>query len=190
MRIISGEAKGRTLYAPQGSQTRPTSDKLRGSLFNILGARVVQARVLDLFGGTGALALEALSRGAEYAVIADNARAAIQAIERNARSVLKDEYDARVRVVRGDYRSVLSGLTGAPFDLVFLDPPYRMLDAYGDALQRLEAAGMLAADGLAVLERQKDASVPFPENFERTDTRVYGDTAVDFIRRMNAGPPG
>ena len=182
MRIISGEAKGRTLYAPQGLQTRPTSDKLRGSLFNILGARVAHARVLDLFGGTGALALEALSRGADYAVIADNARAAIQAIERNARSVLKDEYDARVRVVRGDYRSVLSGLSGPAFDLVFLDPPYRMLDAYGDALNRLEAAGLLSSDGLAVLERLRDVSVPLPESFEHMDTRTYGDTAVDFIR--------
>ena len=90
MRIISGEARGRTLYAPQGRETRPTSDKIRGSVFNIIGSRVVGARVIDLFGGTGALALEALSRGAGYAVIADNSRQAIQVIERNARNVLKD----------------------------------------------------------------------------------------------------
>ena len=93
MRIISGEAKGRTLFAPQGAETRPTSDKIRGSMFNIIGARVIDARVLDLFGGTGALALEALSRGAEAAVIADNARQAMQVIERNARNVAGQDFD-------------------------------------------------------------------------------------------------
>ena len=129
MRIISGEAKGRTLYAPPGQDTRPTSDKIRGSLFNIIGARVMDARVLDLFGGTGALALEALSRGAESAVIADNSRAAQQAIDRNARSVLKEEFDFRVQLIRGDYRSAIGALEGRMFDLVFLDPPYRMTEA-------------------------------------------------------------
>ena len=183
MRIISGEAKGRTLFAPSGLDTRPTSDKLRGSLFNILSARVAGARVLDLFGGTGALALEALSRGAAFAVIADNARQAVQVIERNARNVLKEDYDHRVRVVRADYRSAIAALAGAPFDLVFLDPPYRMADAYGDALGRLSAAGMLAEDCTAVLERRRDAAVPIPEEFECIDTREYGETAVDFVRR-------
>ena len=100
MRIISGEARGRTLFAPSGDETRPTSDKIRGSLFNIIGTRVFDAQVLDLFGGTGALALEALSRGAAHAVIADSARPAIQAIERNAQSVLKDEFSQRVRIIR------------------------------------------------------------------------------------------
>ena len=90
MRIIAGEARGRTLFAPSGDQTRPTSDKIRGSLFNILNGCVEGAEVLDLFGGTGALALEALSRGAARAVISDSARSAIEAIRRNAENVLKD----------------------------------------------------------------------------------------------------
>lgn len=180
MRIISGEAKGRTLFAPQGQDTRPTSDKLRGSLFNIIGSRVQDARVLDLFGGTGALALEALSRGAAFAVIADNSRAAWQAIERNARSVLKEDCDLRARLVRGDYRSAIAAAEGQLFDLVFLDPPYRMVEAYGDALSRLCAAEMLAPGCLIVMERLKRAEVPVPEPFRVFDTRVYGDTAVDF----------
>ncbi len=180
MRIIAGQAKGRTLFAPPGAQTRPTSDKIRGSVFNILGARVEGAQVLDLFGGTGALALEALSRGAEFALIADHSRAAVQAIERNARGVLKDDYEARVRVVRTDYRSALAQLSGERFDLVFLDPPYRMLEAYGDALSRLCAAGCLAQGCAVVMEREKSAQVPLPEFVSVTDTRCYGDTAVDF----------
>ncbi len=182
MRIIAGEAKGRTLFAPSGTETRPTSDKLRGSLFNILGARVVGARVLDLFGGTGALALEALSRGAEYAVVADVSRQAVQAIERNARNVLKDGFHRRIHILRSDYRSAIAALPGGEYDLVFLDPPYRMVEAYGDALSRLAAAGKLSADCAAVLERLKTAEPPLPEGFERVDTRVYGETAVDFVR--------
>ena len=181
MRIISGEAKGRTLFAPQGSQTRPTSDKIRGSLFNIIGSRVADARVLDLFGGTGALALEALSRGAESAVIADNSRQAQQIIDRNARSVLKDDFEYRARILCADYRSAIAALEGSLFDLVFLDPPYRMVEAYGEALSRLYAADMLAPGCLIVMERQKNAVVPLPESFNVFDTRLYSDTAVDFV---------
>ncbi len=181
MRIISGEAKGRALFAPAGSQTRPTSDKIRGSLFNIIGSRVLDARVLDLFGGTGALALEALSRGADSAVIADNSRVALEAIDRNARSVLKEDYEYRVSILGTDYRSTIGALEGRIFDLVFLDPPYRMVEAYGEALSRLYAGDMLAPGCLIVMERQKSAAVPVPEAFAVFDTRVYGDTAVDFV---------
>ena len=179
MRIISGEARGRTLYAPQGAETRPTSDKLRGSIFNILGPRVIDARVLDLFGGTGALALEALSRGAAEAVIADVSRHALQCIERNARSVLKEDFDARVRILRADYRAAIEKAPG-PFDLVFLDPPYRMAEAYGDALARLLSAGKLSADCVAVLERARAVEIVLPEGMARHDLRLYGDTAVEF----------
>ena len=93
MRVIAGEAKGRALVAPPGEGTRPTSDKLRGALFNILYGRVAGSRVLDLFGGTGALALEAISRGADSAVIVDSDRAAIAAIHRNAQAVAGADYE-------------------------------------------------------------------------------------------------
>ena len=179
MRIISGEAKGRTLYAPQGRETRPTSDKIRGSIFNIIGSRIAGSRVIDLFGGTGALALEALSRGAAFAVIADNSRQAIQAIERNARNVLKDDFDRRVCVLKLDYRAAIERADG-DFDVAFLDPPYRMTDCYGDALTRLRRR--LNADCLVVLERLRTAEIQLPAGFERYDVRLYGDTAVDFIR--------
>ncbi len=180
MRIISGEAKGRPLFAPSGVQTRPTSDKIRGALFNIIGARVMDSRVLDLFGGSGALALEALSRGAESAVIADNSRQAWQAIDRNARNVLKDDFELRVHIVNQDYRSTIAALEGRIFDLVFLDPPYRMTGAYGDALARLMKADMLSPGCLIVMERHKGAQIPLPRAVDVFDTRQYGDTAVDF----------
>jgi 16S rRNA (guanine(966)-N(2))-methyltransferase RsmD len=180
MRIISGEAKGRPLFAPSGVQTRPTSDKIRGAVFNIIGARVMDSRVLDLFGGSGALALEALSRGAESAVIADNSLKAWQAIDRNARNVLRDDFELRVRIVKQDYRSAIAALEGRTFDLVFLDPPYRMTEAYGEALARLLKADMLEPGCLIVMERQKGAQIPLPRAVDVFDTRQYGDTAVDF----------
>ena len=183
MRIISGEARGRTLFAPAGDQTRPTSDKLRGSLFNILNGRVENAEVLDLFGGTGALALEALSRGAARAVIVDSSRAAIDVIRRNAGNVLKDALDERALILKKDYRSAISAVPERRFDLVFLDPPYRMLDAYDDAVARLDRAGALAGDAVIVCERRHDAAIHLPEDFEVYDSRNYGETAVDFVRR-------
>ncbi len=183
MRIIAGEARGRTLFAPAGVQTRPTSDKIRGSLFNILNGRVAGAQVLDLFGGTGALALEALSRGAAFAVISDNSRSAVEVIRRNAANVLKDALDARALILRADYRSAISAVAGRRFDLVFLDPPYRMAEAYADAIGRLEAGGMLAEDALIACERARDVELALPEGFEIRDSRGYGDTAIDFAGR-------
>lgn len=184
MRIISGDARGRTLFAPQGLDTRPTSDKIRGSLFNILGSRVVDARVLDLFGGTGALALEALSRGAAEAVIADHSRQAMRIIERNARNVVKDDYDARVHLICADYRQAIER-SGGSFDLVFLDPPYRMTEAYGDALDRLRRLGYLRDGCIIVMERLWTAEIELPEAFEIIDTRRYGETVLDFVRTMS-----
>ena len=178
MRIISGAAKGRFLYAPQGRDTRPTSDKIRGAIFNIIGSRVIDARVIDVFGGTGALALEALSRGAAYAVIADSARPAIQVIERNARAVLKEDFEVRARILKMDYRAAIE-CAGGGFDLVFLDPPYRMAQAYGDALSRLQLK--LNPDCLAILERDRTVAIQLPQGFESYDIRHYGDTVVEFV---------
>ena len=180
MRIIAGEAKGRPLFAPPGDNTRPTSDKIRGALFNIIGSRVLDSRVLDLFGGSGAMALEALSRGAECAVVVDNSRQAWQAIDRNARNVLKDDFEFRIDILNQDYRSAIAALEGRIFDLVFLDPPYRMAQAYGDAIARLLAGDMLAPGCLIVMERRKDVQAPLPSAVRVFDTRQYGDTAVDF----------
>ena len=179
MRIIAGEAKGRKLYAPGGEDTRPTADRIRESVFGILGPRVLEARVLDLFGGTGALALEALSRGAARATIVDSSVKAIACIRRNAEAVLGADM-ARVEIFRADYRQAIERLA-QPFDLVFLDPPYRMETAYGDALTRLRQRGLLAEGALAILERAEARAIALPEGFSVRDVRRYGETCVEFI---------
>jgi len=180
MRIIAGEARGRRLFAPSGGDTRPTADRIRESLFNILGSRVPGARVLDLFGGTGALALEALSRGAESAVIVDADFRAADCIRRNAEAVLGKDWRGRAAVVRADYRSAIDRLSGG-FDLIFLDPPYRMGSACADALERLRLHCALLPGFVAVAERARDRALDIPDGFSALDVRTYGDTAVEFI---------
>ena len=151
MRIIGGSARGRRLFAPPGENTRPTADRVREALFNILAARLDGARVLDLFGGSGALALEALSRGAACAVIGDKDPGAVSVIRRNALSVLGEAELPRVKIVCRDYRALLASLA-EPFDLVFLDPPYRMQEAYGNAMAQMQQRNLLAPDARIVAE--------------------------------------
>ena len=182
MRIISGIAGGRRLVAPTGDRTRPTSDKIRGSLFNILMSRTADSRVLDLFGGTGAMALEAMSRGAEHAVIVDTDRQAIEAIRKNAVSVLGEDFRAHVDIIKSDYKRALQALCGQKFDIVILDPPYALTEAYSAAQDILKNADMLGEDAVIVCERAKDAKVAYADGYEVYDTRSYGDTVVDFVR--------
>ena len=182
MRVISGKAKGIQLQTPQGMLTRPTTDRVKEALFSILQFDLPGARVLDLFGGTGAMALEALSRGAAHAVIVDSAREAIRAIQKNAEGVLKDALNERAKIIRADYRAAIDAMPEVRFDLVFLDPPYRMTDAYADALTRLRGRGLLNADCICLLERAADARILLPDGFECTDVRTYGGTSVEFVR--------
>ena len=175
MRIIAGKAKGRILLAPPGEHTRPTSDKIRGALFNILYPRAEGAYVLDLFGGTGAFGLEALSRGAEKAVIVDNDRRAVEAIRRNLANVGGD-----ADVIKADYLSAVGRLTDR-FDIVFLDPPYMMTEAYSKAITALIDRGRLNEGATVICERRRSVSVDYPRGVKLHDTREYGDTAVDIL---------
>lgn len=179
MRIIAGTARGRTLVAPEGMDTRPTSDRTRESLFNILAARVSEARVLDLFTGSGALAAESLSRGAQYVMCADISPEACAAARKNC--ALKG-VSGRADVMQCDWERALSRAQG-PFDIVFLDPPYAMVDVYGRAFALLCEKGLLAPDGVVVMEHEKDANVPLPDEAEVYDERKYGKARVKLVRR-------
>ena len=184
MRVIAGTARSLNLKTPAGLDTRPTTDRIKETLFNMLQADIPGCVFVDMFSGSGGIGIEALSRGAGYAVIVDCAREAIQAIERNAQAVLKDDLDKRARIIRADYRSAIGSLGGMSFDLVFLDPPYRMVEAYGDALKRLRAQGALAEGCIIIAERLREREIPLPEGFESYDTRSYGATSVEFLREV------
>ena len=180
MRIISGTARGRTLVAPAGMNTRPTQDYVRESLFNIIRWDVQDARVLDLFAGTGALSLEALSRGAEHAVLIDMDRAACDAIKKNMEATRLGE---RCRLIARDYRQAMDQLAreGERFDIVFIDPPYRMENT-GEMCEALYDKGLLGDRFLILVEHKRGMAPLLDQRFEAFDLRKYGETEVTFLR--------
>ena len=172
MRVIAGSYKGRRLQAPPGLATRPTSDRVREALFSILGDRVQDARVLDLFAGSGALGIEALSRGAREATFVDNAAPAIRALEGNLRDL-----DAAATVVRAEARRFLGGASRSArqYDLVFLDPPYGLAATLGPEISG--PLGTVMAD-TAVVVAESDRRVPLDLDLPVQDERRYGDTLI------------
>ena len=179
MRIISGQARGRKLKTLEGLDTRPTLDRTREALFNILQQRVRDARVLDLFAGSGALALEALSRGAGSAVLCDQSPAACGIIRENIALVRMED---RARLLCCEASQALERLVGEQFDLIFLDPPYHkgLIDA---ALEGMIRRNQLAEGGLIVVETAQDEGFDLPEGLTFTDERKYGKSRLHFIER-------
>lgn len=181
MRIIGGTARGKGLVAPEGMDTRPTSDRTREALFNILMTKVPDARVLDLFAGSGALSAEALSRGAQSVTCVDVSPKACQAIRKNLD--LKGVAGEK-QVIQSDWQAALGRIAGQ-FDLVFLDPPYHMTEVYAQAFEAICRRGLLAKDGVVVMEYEQDAKIPLPESAEVYDERKYGKARVMFVRERS-----
>ncbi len=183
MRIVGGRLRGRVLKAPASRAIRPTSERLRESIFDILTHRYPDllegARIVDLFAGSGALGFEALSRGANFALFVDDGS--------EARALLRGNVEALAlggvtRIWRADATKLGKAPAGAPFTLAFLDPPYGKGLA-GPALAALAAGGWLAEGALGVVVEAAKAEVAAPEGFGVEDARVYGDTKVMFLRR-------
>jgi 16S rRNA (guanine(966)-N(2))-methyltransferase RsmD len=189
MRVIAGTYRSRLLTSPPGTATRPTSDRLRETLFNILGPRVPGSRFADLFAGTGAVGIEAISRGAAHIFFAEKSPAALKSLKTNLANLK----------VAGNYTLEDRGTTAllqrlldlkAPLDLIFLDPPYEDEDAYTQTLGFLGSpahAAMLAPDALILAEHATKGFQPLPRYGQLTRTRVYkqGDTTVSFYTRLN-----
>ena len=181
MRIVGGQHRGRALAAPRTRDIRPTSDRLRESLFNILvhghGDPVTGARVLDLFAGTGALGLEAMSRGAAFALLVDDGAEARALIRENVETL---GLGGATRIFRRDATALGDVHPNEPFSLVFLDPPYgRGLG--GQALVSARAGGWLTRDALIVVEEAADAAFAAPEGFTEIERRGYDDTEIVFL---------
>jgi 16S rRNA (guanine966-N2)-methyltransferase len=183
MRIVGGRLGGRTLSAPKSQAIRPTADRLREALFNILthsyGDPAPGARVLDLFAGTGALGLEALSRGAAFVLFVDDGA--------EARALLRSNVDAlgaggATKVYRRDATRLGPAHPVEPFSLAFLDPPYGKGLA-GRALASARDGGWLTPDALVVVEEAAGAGFIAPEGFEEIERRDYGDTELVFLRK-------
>lgn len=182
MRVIAGTLKGRRLKSPTWEGLRPTSDKLRETLFNILAPRVTDARVLDAYAGTGAVGIEALSRGARAVTFVDDDRRAVALIGEN---LAHCGVANQCVIIRATVARALDDLRGRSasglFDIVLLDPPYaRPHDLDLDAILRA-AGGLLARDGVIVLEHARRHDVPeAPEGLARTRTVTAGDSALSW----------
>ncbi|MBE7733913.1 16S rRNA (guanine(966)-N(2))-methyltransferase RsmD [Devosia faecipullorum] len=181
MRIVAGKYRGKALASPSDQSIRPTSDRARESIFNILGSRLGPVfegkRVLDLFAGTGALGLEALSRGAAHVTFVD--------IGAEARGIIRDHIQAFgvagiTKLLRRDATGLGAPGTFGQFDLIFLDPPYHQ--GLGEkALVELAGNGWIAPGAIVVWEEAADADVIIPAGFALDDTREYGAAAVRFL---------
>ena len=192
LRIVGGVHRGRRLVAPSGEAVRPTSDRAREALFNILshgrfaaaGLPFAGRPVLDAFAGTGALGLEALSRGASAAVFIENGREALCALRRNIAALGEED---RAHIITGDAtRSPRAALVCA---VAFLDPPYRSGLA-APALSALASAGWLAPDAMAIVEIAAREELPTPVGFTVIDDRVYGAARLMFLRYNGAATGG
>ncbi len=183
MRIIAGLAKGMPLAVPR-ADVRPTADRIREAIFSSLGARVVEAVALDLFAGTGALGLEAASRGATSVVFVENARGAVECLERNLATFQRNrEVTCAFSVARAAVKDKLRKLAtaGETFSLIFADPPYGQ--EAQELLREAVLPQLLASDGLLVLESAKRDALAVIPPWESVREAVYGDTRVDFLRR-------
>jgi 16S rRNA (guanine966-N2)-methyltransferase len=182
MRVVGGRLRGRALAAPKSQAIRPTADRLRESLFNILmhayGDPISGARVLDLFAGTGALAIEALSRGAAFALFVDDGAEARALLRENVATL---GLGGTSKVYRRDATKLGEPHPMGPFGLAFLDPPYRQGLAE-KALASARAGGWLVGDALVVVEEAVDAGFKAPEGFEEIERRQYDDTELVFLR--------
>jgi 16S rRNA (guanine966-N2)-methyltransferase len=189
MRIVAGLYRGRALTAPPGQATRPTSDRARQAVFNVLehaawSPGLHEARIMDLFAGSGALGLEALSRGAAFCLFVETDPAARGVIRDNIDAVGGGDLMGRSRIHRRDATDlgVRPGADGPPFDFAFIDPPYGM--GLGEkALAELAAGGWLTPEALVVFERGADEADPQTPGYDLLDARSYGAARVLFLRR-------
>lgn len=180
MRIIGGEFRSRVLASFEGEDVRPTSDRAREALFNILALKIRGASVLDLFAGSGALGLESLSRGAGEVVFNDLSKDSVAIIKKNLNSLKIPVNGERAKVYQGDYSTFLQMARGQ-FDLIFLDPPYRF-DYGKNALEIIAKRGLLSEHGIAIYERDVSFLGEIA-GLERYDERKYGKAYLTFFKR-------
>ena len=179
MRIITGKARGVQLKTPEGMQTRPTTDRVKEAMFSIIQFEIPGARVLDLFGGTGQLGIEALSRGAKSAVFVDMQESACRLIRENLKRA-RLEQDGRV--IRGDYLQYLDRCR-EKYDIILLDPPYAEV-FLENALKRITEIDILETNGIIVTERPLGKELPWVfEGYTRSKDYKYGNTLLTIFRK-------
>lgn len=177
MRIIAGKYHGKKLISPIGQDIRPTTDKIKESVFNILQFNIADKTVLDLFAGSGALGIEAISRGAKKVIFIDNDSKSIGLINKNLSNI-----DFLGEIIKSDALRAIYGFR-QKFDIVFIDPPYNS-DLGEQAITAIIKSQLLNADGFIVYEHDSKINTPSIDGTEVFDSRNYGNTTVDFIKAI------
>jgi len=177
MRVISGKYRGKKLLAPEGMNTRPTTDRVKEALFGAIQFIVPKAKVLDLFAGSGALGIEALSRGAESCVFVENDLKSIDVLKTNLENI-EGEY----RIMNSDYLSALNNLKNEKYDLVFLDPPYES-GYYKKSMEFLRDNDIVEEEGIIVLEVKTGIETKAEEYFSLKKKKTYGKINLEFYER-------
>ncbi len=175
MRIVGGEYKGRTLVEFKGEEVRPTADKVRESLYNILQNRIYGSRFLDLFAGTGAMGIEALSRGAREAVFNDSSKKSLEIVKKNLEKL---KVDKPYSILNFDARRFLE-INDKPFDIIYIDPPYKS----GMGLSALNAVKNSLAEGGVVVYEEEEPFVGEALGLKIFDSRKYGRVHLTFFKR-------
>ena len=180
MRVITGKARGVTLKTPEGMQTRPTADRVKEALFSAIQFDIPAAAVLDLFGGTGQLGIEALSRGAKRAVFVDHSEQACRLIRENLR---RTKMEQESMVVRGEYMAYLRQCK-EKFNIIFLDPPYAE-EFLENSLKMITEIDILQSGGIIVTERPLGKELPYEfQGYSRSKDYKYGKTLVTIYRKL------
>lgn len=179
MRVITGTARGRKLKTLEGMDTRPTTDRIKESIFNIVQFDIPGRRVLDLFGGSGQMAIEAVSRGARSAVVVDNAQAATKIIAENVKNC---GFEANISVVASDFSNYLRSAEGM-FDVIFLDPPYKG-NLISRALCQICEIDILSDGGIILCETARETELPeLPAPYAKGREYQYGKTKITVYRK-------
>ncbi len=180
MRIIAGKRRGLQLKVPEGSDVRPTADRVKEAVFSALQFELHDRRVLDLFAGSGALGLEAISRGASFCTFVERDSRALRALETNVKAA---GFEDSVSIVEMDFREALKESVG-PFDLVFLDPPYAA-GFYDEALALLTERQLLSEDAIVIVESDRNhRDLTLPTALYLQKEKKYGSTTIKFLRRQ------
>ena len=178
MKITSGEYKYRKLITPRGYETRPTSEKVREAVFSMIGDKIEDAMVLDLFAGSGSLGLEALSRGAKRSLFCDNSQSSIDAIKENIDSCKANLW---ADVYKGDFKRNLDRLN-EPFDIIFLDPPYKM-GYYEQCIRIITERKLLNDEGIIIVEHDSKSDMNFEEyNLIKIKEKSYGTIGISIFK--------
>ncbi|MDO5037006.1 MAG: 16S rRNA (guanine(966)-N(2))-methyltransferase RsmD [Tissierellia bacterium] len=177
MRIIAGKLRGKQLKGPKSQKIRPTEDRIKENIFNVIGPYFHGEKILDLFSGSGAVGLEFLSRGAQFCVFVDASRQAHQLTKDNIKACKMEEFS---EVFLGDYQEALKNLGSLAyrFDQIYIDPPYKNYVYYDQSLKKIKDLDLLQEDGQIILEMEKDLDLSLGEDWTLKKEKIYRDTRI------------